>query len=1175
MALSSAPVNTSYEISWWDKGFGLATSRIRPITKQARRYLAHRHGAMDKPIIIFAQSSQATIGIYVSQGLQSQVIGSSALKIFEDNLADLNITAPTLAMQFCGPDLGSAHSFGLIVTSNATFSSLQNAIQRHQHLHIRAECKAIQVNSGESCAKLASRCGISASDFTKYNPGSEFYAKLVPKQHMCCSKGDLPNLRPPKNSNSSCHTYKVQENDNAPKTAKENTKGYISNYSTKIIKGSGDGSVLVRYFQGYGMSRDYHYQDASQIDTSKYTHLHFAFGTLTKDFDVEVGDKPSQYQFQEFKRVEGIKKILSFGGWDFSNKPATYAIFREGVKPANRLTMATKIANFIIKNDLEGVGIDWEYPGAPDIPGIPPAEKDEGKKYLAFLAVLRNLLKGRSLSIAAPSSYWYLKQFPIKDIAKVLDYMVYMAYDLHSQWDTENAFSQEGCEFGNCLRSQVNLTETQYSLAMITKAGVPSNKVIVGVTSFGRSLKMAEAGCYGPECLYTGDRLNSDAKKGKCTDTAGYIADAEIGDILKDTSRVVKHFVDSTSNSDILIYDDTEWVSYMSSSTKKVRENLYKHITTFPSPQRESWAIFKENISLGKNPKEDYTRTGNWTDYYCTDPLVRNTKEYSISERWRGLQADYAWKDIIRIYKDTDKGNKVIFSNSIAQTFNVGNGVDCRMIIGGGCNNKATCKNGMDAEDSGPAAEMIWDSFVYLHEMFMAFDWTLYKAATRISFSLDDFGNKFAPIPEEEDNTWLLVLIDLKLPYFAANAATHDNIKDTTMTLIGQSTTLAKDLLSSKKPKWTEEKQASFNRYMGQTSKFWSDANADALYWPFNDIDEAIDMLWDVISDGKLVDGTLSNGQSTPDQRDDLQANIEKSFYGFTIPTLWRLSETYAFVLDSGYDCNKEYPVEDYLDEDTMDATSACYDGLGYYLVYPKGDSEECSCSYIHTHCERTCENNKFSAPPGLDSLDGQAFGGITTADLIKGSVRTYNKNGKKNVATDWDPTGDDSTFQDLLEVDITTPGIVRLPVCSPERAFQSWDTTSKGSSPYYPCDIPGKNECGDSTFENETSDKSSLLKDYESIIKNIEGDGGTKWTTQVVGKNQRKIAAAGTCAFGVEATKVDGNVNFAFGGQDLIDIINTAVEKYNKDGKIGATGDFHCIGNVKQQPVHWAIYHT
>jgi hypothetical protein len=70
---------------------------------------------------------------------------------------------------------------------------------------------------------LASRCGISASDFTKYNPGSEFYAELVPKQHMCCSKGDLPNLRPPKNSNSSCHTYKVQENDNCASIAIENS----------------------------------------------------------------------------------------------------------------------------------------------------------------------------------------------------------------------------------------------------------------------------------------------------------------------------------------------------------------------------------------------------------------------------------------------------------------------------------------------------------------------------------------------------------------------------------------------------------------------------------------------------------------------------------------------------------------------------------------------------------------------------------------------------------------------------------------------------------------------------------------------------------------------------------------------------------------------------------------
>ena len=39
---------------------------------------------------------------------------------------------------------------------------------------------------------------------------------------------------------------------------------------------------------------------------------------------------------------------------------------------------------------------------------------------------------------------------------------------------------------------------------------------------------------------------------------------------------ITKSFVDASSNSDILIYDDTEWVSYMSDKTKQSRSTLYK-----------------------------------------------------------------------------------------------------------------------------------------------------------------------------------------------------------------------------------------------------------------------------------------------------------------------------------------------------------------------------------------------------------------------------------------------------------------------------------------------------------------------------------------------------------------------------------------------------------------------
>lgn len=138
---------------------------------------------------------------------------------------------------------------------------------------------------------------------------------------------------------------------------------------------------------------------------------------------------------------------------------------------------------------------------APDIPGIPPGDPNEGANYLAFLVVLKNLLGERSVSIAAPASYWYLKQFPIEQISRIVDYIVYMTYDMHGQvsfpislfdvqavnahapseapadprleqWDYGNPWASSGCPEGNCLRSAINFTETMHSL--VSTAEPPS-----------------------------------------------------------------------------------------------------------------------------------------------------------------------------------------------------------------------------------------------------------------------------------------------------------------------------------------------------------------------------------------------------------------------------------------------------------------------------------------------------------------------------------------------------------------------------------------------------------------------------------------------------------------------------------------------------------------------------
>jgi hypothetical protein len=729
---------------------------------------------------------------------------------------------------------------------------------------------------------------------------------------------------------------------------------------------------------------------------------------------------------------------------------------------------------------------------------------------------------------------------------------------------------------------------------------------------------MAAADCWGPSCMYTGSGGNSDATKGKCTATAGYIADAGIAEIINDPKRagsVVKSFFDSTSNSDVLVYDDTQWVSYMSSSTKKTRGALYSawgfggtmdwasDLQTFnnaPKPA-ESWDVFKQLVKAGKVPRGDHTRHGNWTQFYCDDPLVDDLYTFTPTEQWDGLDTDDAWKDVVRVWKDTDSGRHMTFSQSVSQTLNIGNSPACESLLKDNCNAATECGPGLNSDDSGPAAMLIWNSLVLIHQLHSDYHDTQFKAASTIGTMLAKLQDNFAPIPPEVDNTWKLFLIDLltlgtlsaagpffntllkNMPYFIGS--TLDNAKDTTFTLIGQSTSIAKDQLplGDEKAKWTPESQDAFSNYLGNVINGWGNVTELALKHLFSGEDDSLEILWKAMSGGKLIVGKRSDTPSDEPGSDtlpdalseaDLRANIGKSIFAFAIPSLWSVSKAYPFIIDTGFGCDAINPIGQYLDDDTMEATGACVENKLYYIASPEGDARICKCEPQEKGpCQTESRVQKFTAPKGLDSLDGTDFGRITKEELITGSVRTYLHNGGKNILIAPNASNQ-NTMTDLLDVDVTTPGFIHIPVCSPERAFQSWDTADKGSSIAYPCDIPpGRNDCKDSTFEDKTNDASPSVNDCRKIIDNIQGDGSTDWTTAVIGHNQREIAKAGSCSFGVQASKTNGNVNFVFGGQDVIDLINAAIEKFGGSGKVGAEGHTSCNGNVHDQSVTWGIY--
>lgn len=85
---------------------------------------------------------------------------------------------------------------------------------------------------------------------------------------------------------------------------------------------------------------------------------------------------------------------------------------------------------------------------------------------------------------------------------------------------------------------------------------------------------MTEAGCTGPTCTYVGP--DSAAAQGECTQTAGYISNAEIDEIIYANASSTSSWYDATTDSDYVVYNDTEWIAYMSESVKDSRTSRWQ-----------------------------------------------------------------------------------------------------------------------------------------------------------------------------------------------------------------------------------------------------------------------------------------------------------------------------------------------------------------------------------------------------------------------------------------------------------------------------------------------------------------------------------------------------------------------------------------------------------------------
>ncbi|KAJ3082437.1 hypothetical protein HK102_001702, partial [Quaeritorhiza haematococci] len=207
---------------------------------------------------------------------------------------------------------------------------------------------------------------------------------------------------------------------------------------------------------------------------------------------------------------------------------------------------------------------------ADDRSGTGQYQYKDTKNYLRLIAELRQAFDATpekfGLSIAAPASFWYLRHFDITQMARYLDYIVYMTYDIHGTWDAHIK------SLGPFAFPHNNQTEIEDAIALITRAGVPTNKILLGIGYYGRSFQLSDQSCTSSGCGFSGG-----ADPGPCSGERGILGYFEIESILRagDHSQIHR---DDKALTNIMVYNEgRDWVGFDSPETIRLKlDRAYK-----------------------------------------------------------------------------------------------------------------------------------------------------------------------------------------------------------------------------------------------------------------------------------------------------------------------------------------------------------------------------------------------------------------------------------------------------------------------------------------------------------------------------------------------------------------------------------------------------------------------
>ncbi|AJE42544.1 glycoside hydrolase family 18 chitinase [Streptomyces nodosus] len=305
------------------------------------------------------------------------------------------------------------------------------------------------------------------------------------------------------------YSYNVQARDTAGQTGP--VSGSVKVHTTgggSTTPPTGD-KVKLGYFTEWGIyGRNYNVKNlVTSGSAAKITHINYAFGNVTggkcaigdsyADYDkaftaaesvsgvADTWDQPLRGNFNQLRELKAkypnIKVLWSFGGWTWSGGFAD---------AAKNPTAFAQSCYDLVKDSrwadvFDGIDIDWEYPNACGL-----TCDSSGPAALKNVASALRAKFGSSALVTAAvtadgTSGGKIDAADYGGAAQYLNWYNVMTYDFFGAWDAQGPTAPHSPLTSYSGIPQAGFT-TADAIAKYKAAGVPANKLLIGIGFYGR-----------------------------------------------------------------------------------------------------------------------------------------------------------------------------------------------------------------------------------------------------------------------------------------------------------------------------------------------------------------------------------------------------------------------------------------------------------------------------------------------------------------------------------------------------------------------------------------------------------------------------------------------------------------------------------------------------------------